>query len=309
MFYKPSEQRHPFSSLILLLGTALLGFMVFAFMAYFIGYFVFGKDELLGLSDGTADIGVHKLFLMFSSIGMFVVPPFVFARLESKNPGKYLSMNMPKPWISIIIGLLIMLCVTPFIEWTVFLNQQMKFPELLEPLESWMKYKEISAEILTKKLLVMNSVDGLVLNLIIIAVIPALGEEFLFRGCIQKIFTKWTNNYHLGIWAGAIIFSTIHVQFYGFIPRMILGALFGYMLVLSKSIWVPVIAHFYNNASAVIVAYVLQHQGKSLDNLTKPAFQNWYLVILSVIFTALLFMIFQRISLNNNFKVNERRLE
>ena len=309
MFSQQSEQRHPFTSLVLLLVIALASFVLLAFMAYFLGYLIFGPDELLGLRDGTAGIGIQKLFLTFSSIGMFVLPPFIFARLERRAPFAYLRMNMPSPRILLVLGLVIMIFVTPFIEWTVLLNQQMKLPEFLEPIERWMQYKEISAEILTKKLLVMNSVGGLLLNLIIIAVIPAIGEEFFFRGCIQKIFSRWTNDPHVGIWIAAIIFSTIHVQFFGFIPRMLLGALFGYMLMLSKSIWVPVLAHFYNNASAVIAAYVLQHQGKSLDNLTKPAIQNWYLVILSVIFTVLLFTIFKRISMNTNEKVNERGLE
>ena len=309
MFSQRSEQRHPFSSLVLLLVIALASFILFAFIAYFLGYFIFGPDELRGLSDGTASIGIQKLFLGFSSIGMFVLPPFIFARLESRSPFIYLQTNIPRPRVLLILGLIIMIFVTPFIEWTVLLNQRMKLPDFLEPIERWMQYKEIGAEILTKKLLVMNSTGDLVLNLLLIAVIPAVGEEFLFRGCIQKIFSRWTNNQHAGVWIAAIIFSTIHVQFFGFIPRMILGALFGYMLMLSQSIWVPVLAHFYNNASAVIVAYILQHQGKSLDNLTKPAVQNWYLVILSVIFTTLLFIIFKKISVNTNHKVNERGLE
>ena len=111
----------------------------------------------------------------------------------------------------------------------------MKLPSFFSSIENWMKYKEIEAEILTKQLLVMSSIEGLVINLIIIAVIPAVGEELIFRGCIQKIFTTWTNNYHLGIWIAAILFSAIHFQFYGFIPRMLLGALFGYLFFSVKA--------------------------------------------------------------------------
>ncbi|MGV3510342.1 MAG: CPBP family intramembrane glutamic endopeptidase [Sphingobacteriaceae bacterium] len=306
MFLKPSEQRHPFNSLILLGLIAVAGFIVFGVIAYIAGYLIFGPAQVEALQSGTAGAGIQKLFIAFSSIGMFVMPPLIFARLESREPLQYLKFRKPKSAYLIFLSLILMVSATPFIEWTVFLNQQMQLPEFLEPLETWMKYKEMAAEILTKQLLVMDSVQSLLLNLVIIAIIPALGEELLFRGCIQKLLIRWTNNYHIGIWLAAILFSAIHLQFYGFIPRMLLGALFGYMLVLSNSIWVPIIAHFYNNASAVIMAYIFQRQGKSLDDLTKPDFESWYLVILSVIFTAILLTAFRKLSVNHNNLQNGR---
>jgi hypothetical protein len=183
----------------------------------------------------------------------------------------------------------------------------MKLPVFLAPVENWMKYKEMEAEILTKTLLVMNSYQSLFINLLIIAVIPAIGEELIFRGCIQKIITRATDNYHVGVWGAAIIFSAIHLQFYGFLPRMFLGALFGYIYVYSKSLLVPMLAHFYNNGTAVISAFVLQQQGKSLDTLTKPELQKWYLVILSVIFTALLIRMFLMSYLSNNRNLADER--
>jgi len=309
MFSQPSEQRHPFSSLLLLLMIALGGLFLFGFLAIFIGYFWYGPAAVSVLKGGTSSIGMQKLFLSLSSIGMFIFPPLLFARLESRNPFSYLKINAPKPWHLLIVAIVLMMCAVPFIEWTVLINQQMKLPAFLQQFETWMAYKEIEAEILTKQLLIMNTVPDLLLNLVIIALIPAIGEEFLFRGCIQKIVTTWTNNTHLGIWIAAIVFSAIHIQFYGFLPRMILGALFGYLLVYSKSIWVPVAAHFFNNAYAVFNAFLLQKQGQSLDSLNKPELQKWYLVILSIIFTAILFRIFRKISVNYQKETHyERRL-
>jgi hypothetical protein len=90
-----------------------------------------------------------------------------------------------------------------------------------------------------------------------IAFLPAIGEELLFRGVIQRIFTSWTRNQHWGIWISAILFSALHMQFYGFIPRVFLGVLFGYLLVWSGSIWLPIIAHFINNAVAVVAMYLI----------------------------------------------------
>ena len=306
MIDRPSEQRHPLTALVLLVAIAFAGLVVFISLAQIIGSLIYGLDILSALNTGTATLEMQKLFIVCYSIGTFVIPPLVYARVRSKTPFAYLDLKIPKPFSLFLLALAIMICAKPFLEWTIYLNQQMKLPSFFSSIENWMKYKEIEAEILTKQLLVMSSIEGLVINLIIIAVIPAVGEELIFRGCIQKIFTTWTNNYHLGIWIAAILFSAIHFQFYGFIPRMLLGALFGYLFFFSKSIWIPILAHFFNNASAVIAAYILQREGKSLDNLTKPESQQWYLVILSVIFTALVFWVFERLSLRNKKVLNER---
>jgi membrane protease YdiL (CAAX protease family) len=185
----------------------------------------------------------------------------------------------------------------------------MKLPAFLASVENWMKYKEMEAEILTKSLLVMKSYENLFINLLIIAVIPAIGEELIFRGCIQRIISRGTNNYHIGIWGAALLFSAIHLQFYGFLPRLLLGALFGYIYVYTRSIIAPILAHFYNNGVAVISAFILQRNGKSLDTLTKPELQKWYLVILSVIFTALFIRImFQAYQGVKTKLVDERQL-
>ena len=89
------------------------------------------------------------------------------------------------------------------------------------------------------------------MNILIIAIMAGIGEELMFRGVIQKILIGWTKDIHLGILYTAIIFSTIHFQFYGFVPRMILGMVLGYLYIWSKSLWVPVIAHAINNALTV----------------------------------------------------------
>lgn len=308
MLQRPSKHRHPLSSLVMLMLIAVSGFIVCTFIGFVLVYLFFGSEALTSLRNGIASSKMQRLFLAFYSVGTFVVPPVVLARTETNNIYQYLKVRIPRPWYLLVLAILIMLCITPFIEFTVFLNQQMKLPSLFESVENWMRYKEMEAEVLTKQLLVMNSVGGLLANLLVIAVIPALGEELIFRGCIQKIIAKWTGNEHLGVWVSAIIFSTIHFQFFGFLPRLLLGVLFGYLLVYSSSIWVPVFAHFYNNASAVFAAFMLQRQGKTLENLTKPEFQQWYLVCISVIFTALLLALFRNIASKHLNSKDERQL-
>jgi membrane protease YdiL (CAAX protease family) len=135
------------------------------------------------------------------------------------------------------------------------LNQQLQLPEALAGLEATMKAMEADAEALTERLLTMNSVGELLLTLGLVAVIPAVGEELFFRGTIQQLIrTKWGP--HVAVWLTALIFSAIHFQFYGFVPRMLLGALMGYLLVWSGSLWYPILAHFVNNGTVVLFYYI-----------------------------------------------------
>jgi len=96
----------------------------------------------------------------------------------------------------------------------------------------------------------------MILNLFIIAILPAVGEEFFFRGVLQKILIRLFKSVHVAIWVTAFIFSAIHFQFFGFVPRFILGLIFGYLFFWSGTLWLPVISHFINNAVPVIMSYI-----------------------------------------------------
>ena len=148
-----------------------------------------------------------------------------------------------------------MLTVIPFIEYTALLNSKLQLPESLSWLEHWMRESEDKATEITVSFLQMNNLYDFIINILIIALLPALGEELLFRGILQSIFIDWTKNIHWGIIITAILFSAFHFQFYGFLPRMLIGVYLGYLFVWSKNIWYPVAAHFVNNASIVIYIY------------------------------------------------------
>ncbi|MNY28869.1 CAAX amino terminal protease self- immunity [compost metagenome] len=141
----------------------------------------------------------------------------------------------------------------------------MDFPDFLNRVEEWMRMKEDQMAGLTKAFLKMDTVRQLIFNLFMIAVLPAMGEELLFRGVLQKLLIDSSRNHHAGIWIAAIIFSALHFQFYGFLPRMFLGVLFGYLFYWSGNIWLPIIAHFINNSTVVVVSYLFQHKFINFD--------------------------------------------
>jgi hypothetical protein len=182
----------------------------------------------------------------------------------------------------------------------------MVLPEFLKGLEQWMREKEQQAAVLTKQLLVMKSFSDYLLNLLMIAIIPAIGEELLFRGALQNIVYKWFYNPHVAIWISAIIFSAIHVQFFGFFPRMFLGALFGYFLWWSGSLWFAIWGHFLNNGLAVTMAFILQLQGKSIDEIEKTdTFQIWGYLLSAIITLVLLLKFYQNFKKNSQIDIYE----
>ncbi len=298
-----SARRHPFTSLLLLLLIIAICYFVFGVIAVFLTVFFYG-GSLTGLSFEQMSPDAIRMIQGIVAAGAFVVPPLILSWSEQHYKNNYFG-RIRNPNVSLIVLTVVILFVfSPFAEWINRVNQVMNFPESLKWIENWMRMKEDGLAELTSKLLVMHSFPDLLINLLVIAIIPAVGEELLFRGSLQSILVRWSGNYHLAVWVSAIIFSAIHVQFFGFLPRMLLGVLFGYIFVWSGSIVFPVLGHFVNNGMAVAAAYFLQKNGRSLDDLDNMQSSSIYAVIASFVFTLLLMLVFrtlsERIKLNND---------
>jgi membrane protease YdiL (CAAX protease family) len=217
------------------------------------------------------------------------VPPFILGWLFHGKATEYLYLNKKVTFTSVFLVLVLSFAASPFINLIGEINANMQFPEWLSGIETWMKNAEENAAELTEAFLKVDTTWGLLFNIFMIAFLPAIGEELLFRGVIQRIFTNWTKNYHWGIWISAILFSALHMQFYGFIPRMFLGVLFGYLLVWSGSIWLPIIAHFINNGVAVVIMYLidkdlLSHELEEIGSTSETYYMAAISFVLLVVF-------------------------
>jgi uncharacterized protein len=225
-----------------------------------------------------------------ASIFTFILPGLLFwYAIEKKQFSDLSFKNLPALQIFGMV-ILIQLCFSPFSGYIQSLNEKMQMPASLEWLEMLMKSMEESAKTLTDFLTKFDSPIQLIVALIVIAVIAGIGEELIFRGLIQRKLMLAFNNYHLAIWVSAIIFSGIHMQFYGFFPRMFLGALFGYLYYWSGNIWVPIFAHIFNNGLAVILMDLVNHKKISpeiekLDTVPLP-----YVGISVLVFGGLLYL-------------------
>lgn len=199
---------------------------------------------------------------------------------------KWLYLDRSMPMKSAIIAVCLMLVASPGINLLSYLNQQMTLPACFSGIEAWMQQQEEAAAVLTERFLLTDSIGIFIVNILLMALLPAMAEELTFRGVLQHLFTPRTCTRipHIAIWATAIVFSAIHCQFYGFIPRMLLGAVFGYALAWSGSLWLPMLMHFTNNALAVVVYFTAHKAG--WDTSSMDAFGTggtWWVGVLSLV--------------------------
>jgi membrane protease YdiL (CAAX protease family) len=171
---------------------------------------------------------------------------FVFRRQWANAAG---LASAPAPG-SFLPAAIFFIAALPFVAWLAYLNMQITLPD-------WMQASEDSTDALLKSVLTIETVPEFLLTLVTVAVTPALGEELLMRGVLQRrVFQPWFGNHHVAIWAAAILFSAIHFEFAGFAPRLLLGLLLGYGYYWSGSLWVPILLHLAFNGIQVTVAYV-----------------------------------------------------
>jgi membrane protease YdiL (CAAX protease family) len=292
---------HPLSKIGVVAIVALCSLFLFMIISAVLAIPVFGTEAFRQIVSSAmefdeSNIEVLKYFQLAQSIGLFIFPSIVLALLFGKNVLQYLKLRGMPNYVNLILVIAIVLFSSPAINLVGEWNANMQLPDWLEGIESWMKTTEDSAARLTELFVSASTLKGLLFNIFLIGVIPAIGEEFLFRGVVQRIIAEWTKNKHLAVWISAIAFSALHMQFYGFIPRALLGAMFGYMFIWSGNLWLPVLAHFVNNTAAVIAYYYYQNGLMDIDpdSLGTKGASGLITAFFSVVLVALLFFIFYK---------------
>lgn len=222
-----------------------------------------------------------RIMQMFQTIGIFIFPSLVIAFLASEKPFGFLGFKAVSGRF-ILLSFLLMIVAIPGINLMASINAKVPLPE-------WMIEFEKTAENLIKTLLNTENPIILFINILMVAILPAIGEELFFRGVLQHYFRKISNSTFWGIVITALIFSAIHFQFQGFVPRFALGMIFGYLYVWTQSIWIPIAIHFVNNGLAVVIFYLISNgeipaQTETIGELNV----YWQLGVLSIIASAAL---------------------
>lgn len=235
--------------MILLVGITMIPFLIK-------GYSMDALAAGPSLSETDVDaIFFLKVLQIVQTLGLFITPYFVYRCFLQEDHYKTIRL----PYVGILSAVIFgfaMFSAFPLINFLAEWNSELVFP--IESINTWIQQTEKTAEHLIKLFLGTKSIGGLVFNLFLIALLPALGEELLFRGTFQPLMLKtFKGNYHVAIWVTAFWFSFMHLQFLGFFPRMLLGAVLGYAAHWSGSLMLPMIGHFVNNALAVLVAFFI----------------------------------------------------
>ena len=283
-------EKHPVINLIIILLMVGLGFVIVGPIIGFFFALPFYDGGMLALAEAiqqpieNPDIKIPLYIIQgFATFVGLIIAPAIYLTREQKSLGDLLNAR-GIGWVPAILTtflvIIFMAVNSVFIEW----NAGFDFPEFANEFERWAREREDTAAELTTFLTNFGSGGELLFAIVIIAILPAIGEEIVFRGLIQNELNRATGNIHVSIWFAAILFSAIHFQFFGFVPRLLLGALFGYLYYWSGSLMLAILAHFVNNAVSVTALYLYQ-EGQFTFDVESQESAPLNVVILSGILT------------------------
>lgn len=253
-------------------GARLLLFVLSASLMLIVAGGI-GVVIMMAMGQTTASLRMSQVI---QAVLLFICPPVITAVIACRRPAQLLLLQRPGALINYVMVLVTLVVALPWMNYLVALNESLSLPEALAPLERAMKMMEDASAGTVNLILGGDTVGDLIMGLLVVAVAAGVGEEFFFRGGLQQLLlTGPFKRYpHVAIWSTAVVFSAIHFQFYGFIPRLLLGAFLGYLAWWSGTIWLPVVAHTLNNAMVVASSWAVRRGliTSDIDNLyTHPS--------------------------------------
>lgn len=207
----------------------------------------------------------YRFTQTFVSIGSWLLPALLFGYLSTGNICEYACADKKVPGKSLLAVVLLSVALLPAVGALAYWNEHLQLPASMYRISQWIRTMEEQSDAILELIFADQSKGALILNICALGLLPALCEEFFFRGAMQPLFEQWTRNKHLAVWITAFIFSAIHLEFLGFFPRLLLGAYLGYLFVWSRSIWLSATAHFMHNALSVVSVYIASQRNIDLD--------------------------------------------
>lgn len=258
------------SRLLIAFGVMFINLFLFTVLAQILCQAIYGINISSYLSAANFvsvkpnELGATRLFFVVNSIGTFVFTAFILALVFKQKPMEYLGLSsFPKPVYLLIVPLLLIVSM-PILSWLVEMNGKIVFPEFLSGIEQSLKASEEKNDKLYDLLLHMNNYSDLFLNIFVMALIPAIGEELFCRGVLLNVVYDYSGKFLRSVVVVAIIFTLFHMQFYKFMPMMVLAVILGLFINWTQSIWASILFHFLNNTTAVLGNFYNQRGVKNL---------------------------------------------
>jgi membrane protease YdiL (CAAX protease family) len=285
------RERPAATSVFFILITALVGFFLVGPLIGFLIATPFMESTFVDFGSKITEPLLHPdiktpLFIVqgcATLFGLVVGPLLYWSFIEKRRVADFVQQKTINPLTLTLTAMVVLFFMMPnslLIEW----NATVVLPDFLKDLEAWARQREDYAEELTAFLTTFGSTGEFLFAFLVVAVLPAIGEELVFRGMLQPQLQRATRNTHVAIWISAFLFSSLHMQFFGFVPRLVLGALFGYLYSWSGNLIVPMVAHFINNGFSVILLY-LHQLGKIGIDVESTEAAPWPAVISGTILT------------------------
>ena len=194
---------------------------------------------------------------------VFILPALATAMFITRRPADFLSIRRVPAVATVALVCLALVLAIPFMNLVISWNANIVFPEWAAGAAEWMRTMEDAANATLMTIVDGQSIMSLIILILTVGIFAGFSEELFFRGCLQRLMITARVNPHVAIWLTAILFSAIHMQFFGFVPRMLLGALFGYLAWWSGSVWTAVAAHIFNNIMAAVTMWMKARDASS----------------------------------------------
>lgn len=281
-------------------GQSIVILLVALFLCTLVGSLITAAVTLNGMTTQTLRVST-----VIQDCFVFILPAVITAAMISSLPARFLGIDRTFTMGQLLLAVTVMLVSLPAMNFLVKFNAELTLPESMGAIEKWMRESEDNAQQLVETMLGGDSVGSLIVSLLIIGVLAGLSEELFFRGALQNIIGSSRMSYHAAIWLTAFIFSAFHMQFYGFFPRWLMGAYFGYLLYWSKSLWLPILIHIFNNSLVVYVSW--REKLTDVPSEGSKLLNEWgedspMLVLASVILTAFVILRLRKLSVKSSLE-------
>lgn len=239
---------------------------------------LFSNQEVINDLTHPHIVAISRWLMLLNHIGLFIVPALIFPRLMKYEVPPFYVLDRRPPFKLLLFAIVTMALIFPLMNLIHYWNVHIDLPDSMQSIEDTLAAAEESAA-MRFEVLQRGGGMAFALNVLLVCILPAIGEELVFRGMVLKQLMKSFKNIHVAIWVGAFLFSAMHFQFYGFFPRMLYGALFGYFFIWTGTLWVPIVVHFLNNLATLTGNYLMANETLAEDSLDVGIHGEWALLI------------------------------
>lgn len=261
-------------------------------IVFFICIAVFGL-AVSGLAGGfimakfPMSTAAMRIAAVLQSLFQMIIPALVTAMIVTRRPASFLAIDRRIDVTTLLMAVAALIVATPAMNLVISMNASLELPDSMKAIEDALREMEMRAADSIGLLQGQHTPANLIMNILIIGILAGLGEELFFRGTFMRLLTTGKVNRHVAIWSVAIVFSAMHLQFFGFLPRTLLGAFFGYLLAWSRCLWIPIIVHATNNIIYVINHYAFADPSDA-EAVRLGTGDDYLSLILSITLTAIL---------------------